>query len=112
MADENYCCMEDALEASIFAIATYPEDIPDVANYLGKIIEERAKVCPQNKLSILACTNKNHYIDDVCSCFRQALQTEEAEPGSIQMRLFVIVSCAGQPMPSQAMHFLWYLPCA
>lgn len=78
LADENYCCMEDALEASIFAIATYPEDIPDVANYLGKIIEERAKVCPQNKLSILACTNKNHYIDDVCSCFRQALQTEEA----------------------------------
>lgn len=56
----------------------YPEDIPDVANYLGKVIEERAKVCPQNKLSILACTNKNHYIDDVCSCFRQALQTEEA----------------------------------
>ena len=54
LADENYCCMEDALEASIFAIATYPEDIPDVANYLGKVIEERAKVCPQNKLSILA----------------------------------------------------------
>ena len=46
LADENYCCMEDALEAIIFAIATYPEDIPDVANYLGKIIEERAKVCP------------------------------------------------------------------
>ena len=75
LTDEKYSCMADAMEADIYVLAVYPEDILDVARYLAKVIACRCAL--EKKLTIICCTNKNHYIQEVCTFFRDQLPTEK-----------------------------------
>ena len=71
--DEEYSCLPAVLEAEVIALCLYPEDIPEAAAYLGKGISERARR-NGDKLTILCCTNKNHYIPTFKKAFENALE--------------------------------------
>lgn len=70
--DEEHSCMREVLDADLIALCIYPEDIPEAAVYLAPCIEERAEQGGK-KLTILSCTNLNHFIEDVEGYFMDAL---------------------------------------
>ena len=76
LADESHSCEQAFLDADLVTLCIYPEDIPEFANYIATCISKRAKKQPQHKLTILSCTNKNHYIKEVEGFFLDALKED------------------------------------
>jgi len=75
--EDDYC--ENAIiDADIIALCIYPEDIPEAAARLGRALTIRAEQDSKN-VTILSCTNKNHIIPMVQSCFEDAMDTQKAK---------------------------------
>jgi len=72
---ENPC--EDVLvHTDLLMLALYPEDIPEAASFLSNALKKRIKI-NADKLSIVSCTNKNHYMDTVYDSFTKQLNGDE-----------------------------------
>lgn len=77
LTDEQYSCMEAVVNSDVIALALYPEDIPEAADYLGKGLSRRADLNGKN-LTIICCTNKNHLMPGIEDSFLKALASDEA----------------------------------
>lgn len=73
----EYPCMDAVLEADVIALAVYPGDFTDAANYLGHCLSKRARQNPGKKLNILCLTNKNHMMEQIEADFMNALADEQ-----------------------------------
>lgn len=76
LTDEARSCEQAFLDADLVTLCIYPEDFPEFVNYIAPCIEKRAKEYPERKLTILSCTNKNHYMKEVEGFFLNALSDE------------------------------------
>lgn len=73
LTDEAHSCEQAFLDADLVTMCIYPEDIPEFAQYIAPCIAKRAQMYPERKLTILSCTNKNHYMKEVERFFLEAL---------------------------------------
>ncbi|MBQ9989032.1 MAG: mannitol dehydrogenase [Clostridia bacterium] len=77
LTDEEHSCEQAFLDADLVTMCIYPEDIPEFAQYIAPCIARRAKEYPERKLTILSCTNKNHYMEAVEGFFLDSLESDE-----------------------------------
>jgi len=79
LTDEEHSCEQAFLDADLVTLCIYPEDIPEFASYIAPCIAKRARQTPERKLTILSCTNKNHYMKSVQGFFLSALENESVK---------------------------------
>lgn len=73
IADEESQVKTEVLDADIITFCLYPRDIPDAIDYLLPMLQERADLYPQHKLTIFPCTNEGGLIPQIDSHIKNGL---------------------------------------